>query len=877
MLNYQILSTKLNRPTCFHQYFQRERLDDLLKKNSNRVATIICAGAGYGKSTLISQWIKNKQSIWLSCDADMNELSTFLGYVVHGFTKEDINSFSETSKLLASQNTISDELLINSFISEANTITKKVHVVFDDFHLLKDPQIIKFLETYLSFPPENIHLLILTRHDPIFSFSKYRLNNAIIEIRMRDLNLTANELEKYAKTCFDITLSKEQLDFILLKTEGWFLGINQLLYAYKELNISLTNNDEVLNQQQFSSYFRDEVISLQSEESQKVLFVCLLFNQFSTELIDRVLNTMYPEISELVIKNTLINKNNFIISLDATNNKWFRFHHQFQDALKLYFKNHQFNNVRSECLQIGGEWLIDHNLYEDGIIKTIESGKIKLAVKRLQKFRYKLLNTDQHARLGNLVSLFPLNIQKSDTELLLIKAFILENQGKNDALGNLVAELKSVLTDKSLTNQQLGEFKVLQGHLYNFSGNYKKALTQFDKALELLAPYAESIITFTCSHKALVLSSLNKYNEALSFLNTRLDILNKNQYQSIVRILTSKMLVFGFRSDLRNMQGIIPEIIKKSIQHSFYETHGMALYYQIELNYRTGSHKQCDKLFEESLKLRYLMRPGWYAHLLSVKAHCYLYTNKEKLQESLTEFESFSKEENAENIFQLQKALLIEIALKDKNYKEAFQLHEQTNYHINPPIIFHFLPQVTELKVLLYANGTNNFNEFYIASKKLWDYVNSQSQVDLLLKLNILTSVAAFMQHKKEEAYRYMNAALTISEDTGDLWVYNEFSQHVLEILSTIKVDELLTSHLKDVLALLQQLNTSKANGVVFKERDIKILELVSEGYTNKQIADEMFLSAESVKKYLYHIFQDLEVKSRMNAVLEAKRLGVIQ
>lgn len=876
MLNYQILSTKLNRPTCFHTYFKRERLDDLLEKNSNRVATIICAGAGYGKSTLVSQWIKNKQSIWLSCDADMNELPTFLSYIVHGFTKEDINSFSETSKLLASQNIISDDLLINTFISEANTITKKVYVVFDDFHLLKNPQIIKFLEVYLSFPPENIHLLILSRHDPIFSFSKYRLNNSIIEIRMRDLNLTATELDIYAKTCFDITLSKEQLDLILLKTEGWFLGINQLLYAYKELNISLTNNDEVLNQQQFSSYFRDEVISLQSEESQKVLFICSLFNQFSIELINSVLNVIHPEISELVIKNTLINKNNFIISLDATNYKWFRFHHQFQDALKLYFKNHQFNDARSECLQIGGEWLINHNLYEDGIIKTIESGKLKLAVKHLQKFRYKLLNTDQYARLGNIVSLFPLNIQKSDTELLLIKAFILENQGKTDALVNLVAKLKTALANKSFTNQQLGEYKVLQGHLYNFSGNYKKALTQFDKALELLAPYAESIITFTCTHKAMVLNSLNKYSEALSFLNTRLDTLNKNQHQSIVRILTSKMIVFGLHSDLRNMQGIIPEIIKQSTQHSFFESHGMALYYQIELNYRTGNHKQCDLLFEEISKLRYLMRPGWYAHLLSIKTHCYLYSNNEKLQESLIEFESFSKEENAENIFQLQNALLIEVALKNKNYKEAFQLHEQTNYHINPPIIFYFLPHITELKVLLYVNNDTSFNEFNTASEKLWNFAKSQSQVNLLLKLNIITSIAAFMQHKKEEAYSYMNAALTISEDTGDVWVYNEFSHHVYEILSNIKVNETLASHLKDVLALLQQLNNN-TSGVVFKERDIKILELVAEGYTNKQIAEVMFLSSESVKKYLYHIFQDLEVKSRMNAVLEAKRIGVIQ
>ncbi|RXP64458.1 hypothetical protein EC396_00335 [Lutibacter sp. HS1-25] len=875
MANYQILSTKLNRPTCFHQYFKRERLDHLLEQGSHKVATIICAGAGYGKSTLVSQWVKNKEAIWLSCDADMNELPVFLSYVVHGFAKEKVNPFAETSKLLASQNTISDDLLINTFISETNNTTKKVFVVFDDFHLLKNPYIIKLVETYLTFPPQNIHVIILSRHDLIFSFPRYRLNNAILDIRMKDLNLTLDELKMYAKTCFDLALSKEQLNLILRKTEGWFLGVNQILYAYKELNAPLANKNDVLSQHQFSDYFRDEVITLQSEDSQKVLFICSLFSQFNKELVDCILNTIAPEISQTTINNTLVNKNNFIIGLDSVN-QWYRFHHQFHEALNLNFKNHPFNIFRSECLQIGGEWLIKHHLYEDGIIKTIESGKIKLAVKQLHKLRYKLLNTDQYGRLANILSLFPLDIQDSDTELLLIKAFVLENQGKNDVLEILLTKLNPVVAKNSLTKQQLGEYKVLDGLLNNFSGNYKKALTQFNEALELLKPNAESIITFACGQKALVLNSLNKYNQSLSFLTTRLNALNKNQHQSIVRILTSKMLIYGFRSDLRNMQGIIPEIIKKSEKHGFHETHGMALYYQIELNYRTGKYKQCDVLFEEGRKLRYLMRPGWYGYLMCAQVYCDLYSNKEKLQESLNEFEAFSREENAENIFQLQNILLIEIALKNKNYKEVLQLHEQTNYHINPPILFHFLPQVTQLKVLLYVNETHNFDEFYTASKKLWDYVNSQSQVNLLLKLNIITSVAAFMQHKKEEAFNYMNAALTISEDTGDLTVYVEFSQHVYEILSTITVDKSLAHHLKDVLSFFEMLNDKKVNGIVFKERDIKILELVAKGHTNGQIADEMFLSPESVKKYLYHIFQDLDVKSRMNAVLEARRLGLI-
>ena len=872
MLNYPILTTKLNRPRCLQPYLKRERLEKLLAKNSDRVATIISAGAGYGKSTLVSQWIKNKPAIWVSCDTDMNTLEVFLSYLVHGFVKNEINSFLHTSQLLSSQNPVNEELLINTFFSEVNATTKKVYVVFDDFHLVKNPKIIQLLETYLSFPPENIHVLILSRHDPIFSFSKHRLSHSILEIRMRDLNLTATELELYANSSFDLALNKEQINLILRKTEGWFLGVNQLLYAYKELNIPLTKNNEVLNQLQFSDYFADEVIICQSEESQKVLFVCSLFSRFCKELITEILSDIDETITELDIIHTLTNRNNFTIGLDKSS-RWFRFHHQFQDALQQYFTKHPFNDLRTECLQIGGEWFIKNSFYEDGIIKTIESGKAELAVRHLQKFRYKLLNTDQYTRLGHILSLFPAAIQESNTELLLIKSFILENQGKHEALAKLINKLIPVFADKPTNNQQLGEFKVMQTLLLFFSGKYKEALNTIDQALELIAPGAESIITFACAYKALTLNALNKYTEALRFLKVRLDSLNKTQYLSIVRILTSKIIIYSLNSDLRKMQQLIPQVIEKSAQHDFYETYGMGLYFQIELNYRTGKHSHCDKLFEESRELRYLMRPVWYAYLLGIQSYRYLHSNEKKLQESLNQLQTFSKEENAENIFQFQNALLTEVALKNENYKEALRLHKQTNYHLYPPIFYYYLPQVTELKVLLYTNMNKNLGEFYQTSEKLWDYAQNQSHQNLLLKLNIMTSVAAFIQNKEEDAFRYMKQALSISESTGDLFVYTEFSYHVHEILINTQVDEELIPHFQEVLALFEE----KVKDITFKERDLKLLELIAKGHTNAQIAEQMFLSPESVKKYLYDIYKDLGVKNRMNAVLEARRAGIIQ
>ena len=129
MYRQSLLTTKLNRPKCFQTYFNRERLENILEKNSDKIATLVVAGAGYGKSTLVSQWIENKQAVWISCDKDMNNLEVFLSYIVFGFAKDEINSFPQTSLLLSGQNPINNEVLINTFFSE-QTLHQKKHMLF---------------------------------------------------------------------------------------------------------------------------------------------------------------------------------------------------------------------------------------------------------------------------------------------------------------------------------------------------------------------------------------------------------------------------------------------------------------------------------------------------------------------------------------------------------------------------------------------------------------------------------------------------------------------------------------------------------------------------------------------------------------------------
>jgi hypothetical protein len=175
----------------------------------------------------------------------------------------------------------------------------------------------------------------------------------------------------------------------------------------------------------------------------------------------------------------------------------------------------------------------------------------------------------------------------------------------------------------------------------------------------------------------------------------------------------------------------------------------MGLYFQLEVSYRTGQHDQCSALFEKAHEIRYLIRPVWYAYILGLKVFFYLQSKGEQLTGALNELDVFCKEQKAENILQLQKAIRIELAMANKDFAEAKMLQNDTNFHLYPPIFYFYLPQITELKVLLFANEGSDYKDFNTASAPLWAYAEAQSHKNLLIKLNILSSIAHFRQNKK--------------------------------------------------------------------------------------------------------------------------------
>ena len=191
-----MLLTKLHIPPVGNNIIHRSELHEKLNTGLNRKLILVSAPAGFGKTTVLSDWINQNKipAAWFSIDNGDNDPVDFLSYIISGIQGLHEEFGQSTLKLLHSPNKPSVESIISLLINEILNINQNIFLVLDDFHLIKSIEVLKLVTYLLEHIPGNIHIVILTRSDPAIAVSRLRSQNQLVEIRSSDLSFSANEI-----------------------------------------------------------------------------------------------------------------------------------------------------------------------------------------------------------------------------------------------------------------------------------------------------------------------------------------------------------------------------------------------------------------------------------------------------------------------------------------------------------------------------------------------------------------------------------------------------------------------------------------------------------------------------------------------------------
>jgi LuxR family maltose regulon positive regulatory protein len=331
-----LLTTKLYIPPVRTEWVRRPRLFERLQNGLHlgHKLLLISAPAGFGKTTLLSTWIQDNlsdiQVSWLSLDEDDNDLGRFFTYLIAALEQIDQDIGHNLSAVLQASTTPQPKPLLSVLVHELNVREDEFVLVLDDYHTIHNHDVHDALDFLIEHLPGNTHLVVSGRIEPPLPLSRLRVRDQMTEIRPTDLRLTPSETTALLNGCFALNLDPHDVAALEARTEGW---VASLQLAALSLQDCKDKHDFVAafsgSHRYVIDYLVDEVMAHQSNDLRRFLRQTSILNRLCAPLCNAVMKTDH---SQATLEH-LDRANLFVVPLDDRR-KWYRYHHLFADMLR---------------------------------------------------------------------------------------------------------------------------------------------------------------------------------------------------------------------------------------------------------------------------------------------------------------------------------------------------------------------------------------------------------------------------------------------------------------------------------------------------------------------------------------------------------------
>jgi LuxR family maltose regulon positive regulatory protein len=334
-----LLTTKLYIPPTRPELISRPRLIERLNAGLHRKLTLISAPAGFGKTTLLSQWASQQVSesangrpvAWLSLDEGDNDPARFLAYFIAAL--QTIPSLSEAGvresalAVFQSPQPPPIEAVLTPLIDEIAALPDKIILVLDDYHLIEAQPIRDALTFLLEYLPPQMHLVITTRDDPHLPLARLRGRGQLTELRATDLRFSSSEAAEFLNQVMDLGLSTEDIAALETRTEGWIAGLQLAAISMQGHEDAPSLIKSFTGSHRFVlDYLIEEVLEQQPENIQTFLLQTAVLNRLTGSLC----NALTSQDNGQATLELLERSNLFIVPLDGER-QWYRYHHLFAD------------------------------------------------------------------------------------------------------------------------------------------------------------------------------------------------------------------------------------------------------------------------------------------------------------------------------------------------------------------------------------------------------------------------------------------------------------------------------------------------------------------------------------------------------------------
>ena len=889
-MNECIIKTKILRPPL-RGIIHRNRLYRDLDRGAECKVTLISAPAGYGKTTLMAAWIAEtpRAYCWLSLDKFDDSAGRFLHYLKAALLEAGIIDAS-----------IGAEANLPEIINQITVFDGDTFIVLDDYHLADSPEIHDITGQLIDRLPEDCHLIIVSRSDPLLRLAKLRGQGEITEIRAQDLQFTEKEVEVFLRSVLGDSFDKKEITALTRHTEGWIAGLQMIATSLRgSADVSFFIRKLTGHERMLTDYLIEEVFDQLQSDIQDFLLECSILDRFSAELCDAVRGgTDSAEYLDSIDRGNL-----FITALDEER-RWYRLHYLFSEMLKHRISQKNPEKVSSLHSAAAG-WFYSQGQFREAIDHTLAAEEYHNAISLLEKHCDWFLMKGEIKPVLGWVSLIP-------------EALVDENPyiGAFHAWSALVSgqPIKLVMRKLEVLSRKRQESIVqcLHAYIAVVRGNASKALQLSRMARSSIPESHKFLKGFTLLTEALATPSPGSSLPDIESLEDAFESsLESGNLLVGVLALAYQGQVFLSRGNLSLAEerfqraiGLAVEKDGKKIPIS-----GAGLLGIGEVNRLRGNVDTAIQCFQDGIQAY----GGWFepASIEGYVGLAFSLFSKgcgEESERAIVEAtrlaRQFDATERDDRFVALQKLKLVML-------NQAGTTSVDTVLSDNIPTIRANQScsdvQLTILETLVLAR--HKLHEgcpdecIELAAKAEKAALSADHQL-LVLDTQLLLTRAYWRNDEPSRAFEILEKAIGFARPEGIIQPFVDEGEEMARILyearaaarataratarasagATAHTVESTTKFIGRLLAAFPLPNQSlvvadddHTNGVdALSARELEVLSLLSEGLSNKEAAARLFVSVRTIKWHASNIYAKLNVASRTQALARAKQVGIL-
>jgi len=430
-----LLATKLRAPRVRSDAVPRPRLERTLDAGRSGVLTVVTAPPGFGKTTVVAQWVERDPAptVWLTCDAEDDDPRRFFAYVLGGIDAHLPGVGRDAADRLTSPHEVPLTSVLTDLLNDLHR-SEPVVLVLDDYHVITHPDVHAGLSFLLDHAPDGLHVVIVSRSDPPLPRSRLRANGLLNEVGQADLRATTEEAEAFLREVMRLDLGAAAVAALERRTEGWLAGLQLAALSLRGQSDTARVIDAFRGDHRFVlDYLAEEVLRGLDDDLQRFLLETCVLERLSSPACDAVTGRAGSQ-----DRLERLERHNVFTSALDDQRTWFRYHALFADALRRRLATLPPEHVRALHAR-AGRWYADQGHVGSAVRHFVAAEAFDEAAALVEGVALRSLERDGPAPLSGWLEAFPAAVLERDPRLAIAGAWARLAAGHVDAAEALTA------------------------------------------------------------------------------------------------------------------------------------------------------------------------------------------------------------------------------------------------------------------------------------------------------------------------------------------------------------------------------------------------------------------------------------------------------